>query len=203
MVTKKKCLAALVAVSLMISGCATTSSNGTSSGCSPATGALIGALLGALVGGKGDFAKGAAIGAAAGALSCVAFNAYSQKTASAEEVRRQHAYRVETPTLVEYQADGLGSVSKGSDLVINTRATVVTPQSGGAPTISEKLILTPPGQTKGPGVEKVLAQEGGSFYQTYTVPISRQLPAGEWQFFTTLYIDGKPVSSRSGKFTVI
>lgn len=199
----KRVFAFTISVCLVVSGCATTSSSGNSSGCSPATGALIGALLGALVGGKGDYAKGAAIGAAAGALSCVAFNAYSQKTASAEEVRRRYAYRVQAPTLVEYQAEGLGSVSKGSDLVINTRATVMTPEGGGSPTISEKILLTPPGQAKGPGVEKVLAQDGGSFYQTYTVPISRQLPAGEWQFTTTLFIDGKPVSSRSGKFTVV
>jgi outer membrane lipoprotein SlyB len=195
--------AVLVSVSLVVTGCANQAGSGQSSGCSPGKSALLGAFIGALIGGKGNYAQGAAIGAAAGALGCVAFNSYSQRLASAEQVRRDYGREVQQTTVVDYTAEALGSVSKGGDLIVNTKVVVATPYGAPPPTITEQLVIAPPGESKGPSIQKTLAQDGGAFYQTYTAPITRQLPAGVWNYATTIFIDGKPVRARSGTFTVV
>ena len=57
--------------------------------CNMVGAAIVGGLLGAAVGGK-DKLKGAAIGAGLASLACLAVNARSQQTASAEEARSQY-----------------------------------------------------------------------------------------------------------------
>jgi hypothetical protein len=197
----------LLCTTLVISGCATNNGGGTSSnaGCKPETGALVGALIGAALASQskdsGAAVGGALAGAWVGALSCVAINAYTRQTATAAEVRSSSP-AVVAPALQNYRADAPRSVPKGSDVVINTFATVVTPNDNSRPNITESIALYAPGM-EGPKTQKKLAQDGGSFTQTYTIPLTSKVPAGDWTFTTTLFIDGKAVQSKTGRFTVV
>ena len=197
----------LLCSALIISGCATNTGGATSSaGCRPETGALVGALIGAALASQskdsGAAIGGALAGAWVGALSCVAINAYSRQTASAAEARNSSP-TVYTPTLQNYRAEAPRSVRKGSDIVISTFATVVTPSDNSHPNITESIAISAPGTPDGPKAQKKLAQEGGSFSQTYTIPLTSKVPSGEWSFTTTIYIDGKPMQSKTGRFTVV
>lgn len=212
---KIKKIAAISVCAMYITGCATqggSSSSASSSECNAAGAALIGGLLGAAVGAAtGGGGKGAAIGAGVGAavagLGCIAINANSKQTASAEQVRQEYQAQYkkapDTIAVMNYTASGASSVQKGSTEQINTLATVVSPQSGAQPVITEKLELTAPNNQAGPTVTKTLAQSGGGFTQTYAIPIPKEAPGGVWTYKTTLFFDGKPQKVTTGKFTVV
>jgi hypothetical protein len=209
-------LASLLAVSVAItSGCATqggtTSSSSSGNECNSAGAALIGGLWGAAVGvATGGGGKGAAIGAGVGAavagLGCIAINANSKQTASADQARQQYQAQYkkapDTVTVLNYTSSGALAVQKGSTEQINTLATIVTPQNGVQPVITEKLELTAPNNQAGPSVTKTLAQSGGGFAQTYAIPIPKEAPGGIWTYKTTIFIDGKPQKTSTGSFTV-
>jgi hypothetical protein len=82
------CVAVLTTV-LAVAGCQSPGGPAGSAGvdpCNPAIGALVGGALGALVGGGDNRGKGAVIGAGLGALACVAVNAASRQTRTADQV---------------------------------------------------------------------------------------------------------------------
>jgi len=200
---------------VVASGCATQgggTSSSNSSECNAAGVALIGGLLGAAVGAAtGGGSKGAAIGAGVGAavagLGCIAINANSKQTASADQVRQdyQAQYRKapDEVAVMSYTASGQGTVQKGSTVNINTLASVVTPQNAPSPTITEKIEISAPNNQSGPSTTKTLAKTGGGFAQNYGIPIPKEAPGGVWTYKTTLFVDGKPQKVTSGKFTVV
>jgi hypothetical protein len=197
------------------SGCATpgTSTSSADSGECNATGAaLVGGLLGAALGiatkgGAEGAAIGAGVGALVGGLGCIAINANTKQTASAEQVRQQYQTQYRKPpeaiTVMNYSAVGQKTVQRGNNIQINTLATVVTPQNTTTPKITEKIELSAPNNQGGPATTKPLAQNGGGFEQSYTVPIPKGAPGGVWTYKTTLFIDGKPQRVSTGTFTVV
>lgn len=213
-----KKISAISIVSIYIvsaTGCAAPgmgTSSADSGECNAAGAALIGGLLGAAVGAatKGG-TKGAAIGAGVGALvaglGCIAINANSRQTASAEQVRQQYQTQYRKPpdtiSVMNYTASGQQTVQKGGNLQINTLATVVTPQNTLAPTITEKIEVSAPNNQGGPSATKPLAQNGGGFAQNYTMQIPKGAPGGVWTYKTTLFVDGKPQRVTTGTFTVV
>lgn len=209
-----KKIAAISVCAMYITGCATQggSSSASSGECNAAGAALIGGLLGAAVGAAtGGGGKGAAIGAGVGAavagLGCIAINANSKQTASADQVRQDYQAQYKKPpevvTVMNYTASGQGSVQKGSTVDINTLATVVTPQGAAAPNITEKIEITAPNNQPGPTTTKTLAKNGGGFSQHYGIPIPKEAPGGVWTYKTTLFVDGKQQKVTTGKFTVV
>lgn len=200
---------------VVASGCATpgtSTSSADGSECNATGAALMGGLLGAAVGfatkgGAEGAAIGAGVGALVGGLGCIAINANTKQTASAEQVRQQYQTQFrKTPdaiTVMNYSAVGQKTVQRGSNIQINTLATVVTPQSIATPKITERIELSAPNNQGGPTTTKPLAQNGGGFEQTYTVPIPKGAPGGVWTYKTTLLIDGKPQRVSTGTFTVV
>lgn len=204
------CTYIVVATGCATQGGSTSSSN--SSECNAAGAALIGGLLGAAVGAAtGGGGKGAAIGAGVGAavagLGCIAINANSKQTASAEQVRQdyqaQYKKAPDSVAVMNYTASGQNSVQKGGTVDINTLATVVTPQNAPAPNITEKIEISAPNNQGGPSTTKTLAKTGGGFAQHYGIPIPKEAPGGVWTYKTTLFVDGKPQKVTTGKFTVV
>jgi len=208
-------LSAVVVYVVTTSGCATPgggTSSAENSECNAAGAALIGGLLGAALGvatkgGAEGAAVGAGVGALVGGLGCIAINASSKQTASAEQVRQQYQTQYRKPpdaiTVMNYNAAGQRSVQRGGNLQINTLATVVTPQNSTAPKITEKLEVSAPNNQGGPSATKTLSQNGGGFEQSYTLPIPKGAPGGVWTYKTTLFIDGKPQRVTTGSFTVV
>jgi hypothetical protein len=204
----------VVSSTLVLSGCATTGAsmgqeNADSSGeCNAVGAAVIGGILGAIVSGKNDRGAGAAIGATLAGLACMAINFQSQQTASADQVKKQYQTQNKAlpkqATVTQYRAASPSNVRKGDALKIQTSATVLEADSGSKPNLSETIELSPPNNQKGPKSTKVLSKAGGgSFTQSYTVPISKELPSGVWGYKSTLFVDGKEQKVTTGKFTVI
>jgi hypothetical protein len=212
---KKISVYSVLVIYVLVSGCVsipnsgkakTSSSN--SNECNNIGAAIVGGVVGALAGGKKNRVSGAAIGAAVASLACIAVNSYSQQTASAEEVNRgykaQNNSLPSVPTIIEYKASAPKSVQKGTDLKIQTLATVVDSQSGSKAVLTETIELTPPENQKGPKTSKVLSENGGgTFTQNYSVPLPKEIPGGIWSYKSTLYLDGKLQKITTGNFIVV
>jgi hypothetical protein len=210
-------LAAMLATGCQDLGGTTGDAGGGSSGCNPIYGALAGAALGALVGGTTGnsggkrAAEGAAIGAGAGALACVAFNAYSKRTRTSQQVTQDyetqhHGQQPATPVVTAYNvnvnpADG---VQPGNTANVNSSMTVVDGASQPVGQIKEALTLSGPnGQMHH---EKVVNQDssgGGSYQNQFQIKLPSGLEQGAYQVKTQLYVNGQMLAERQQNLQVV
>lgn len=183
-------------------------------GCkNTAAAALVGGLFGALIGGK-DRASGAAIGAAISAIACMALDASSKQTQSSTEVMQQYQAQhdgqaPDKVTLMKYEGQTPASVGResGQPVELVSTGSIVVPSTQQNTQFFEELQLYVPGEKDPKVSKKQIAFSdggGGSFLQSFKLPISKAFPQGQYVYRTRiLAADNTVLGERTGKFQVI
>ena len=210
-----KSTSAIVAVSVFVVGCATpqATQNAGGGGCNAVVVGAIGALVGAAIAGgnRGRLATGAAIGGALGALACVAINAHSQQTKSAEAVeqdyRRQQGSLPPQPTVVRYATaiEPAQAIRAGSDVRIKSDIEVVPGREAGVQEIKEELVLINPDGKEFNRLPKVVNENGGAgqYQNTFAFKLPTSAPQGVYTARTVLYVNNQVVSQSDSKIQLV
>jgi hypothetical protein len=210
----------VAALALAGAGCQSvggTQGDGGGDPCNPAVGALAGAALGALIGGTTGngggrrAAIGAAVGAGAGAIACVAFNAYSKQTRSAQEVnqdyRQAHGGQAPAePTVTAYtmSVNPAAGVQPGSTAEVTSNMTVVDGRTQPVGQIKEALTLSgPDGQMRHEKVVNPNGGGGGSYQNQFQIKLPAGLAEGSYRVRTQLYVNGQMQAEREQNLQVV
>lgn len=208
-----KWLAAVIASALALTGCETTGgSAGTESDpCNILIGGIVGGIAGAVLD-RNRRGRGAAIGAAAGALTCVAVNAVSRKTRSAQQVeedyRRANQGQLppDEPVVQDYNVivNPTAGVSSGERLQVVSNMTVVRGTRQPVNEVKEVLTLTgPDGKTR--SAEKTASEQPGSgaYENAFSLTLPKGVAPGAYPVNTQLYVNGKQLAERKQQLRVI
>ncbi len=217
--------ALLVAISMLAVACQNTGSNSGSNGgsnggdpCNSVYGALAGAALGALVGGAtGDhsggkkYAIGAAVGAGAGALACVAFNAYSRQTRTAQQVTQDYEqqHRGQQPaqpvvTAYNVNVSPASGVQPGNTAAVSSNMTVVDGTSQPVGEIKEALTLSGPnGDIRHEKVVNPGTGGGGAYQNEFKIKLPSGIAPGAYKVTTQLYVNGQVLAQRQQNLEVV
>lgn len=213
--TTLRSLALTLAVATAVSGCATTggTAGGQADRCNPwATGAM-GAVLGAALGATRDSdaaAKGAIAGAAIGALSCMAINASSRKTQSAEavedEYRRTHATLPATPTVLAYDThiSPGNTITGGQNVEITSELKIVEGSSQKISSVREELVLLDPEGKEFRRVGKdVNSNVGGGYENKFAFAFPKGVSQGVYGVRTELLVNDEVVGQNSDDMRLV
>lgn len=178
-------------------------------GCRNAAAAIVGGLLGALVKSK-HRGEGAIIGAALGAVACMAVQATSQQTSTADAAYADYQARNsgQAPTTVMldgYRSDAPASAMRERDVQVASRGVLVVPPELRGSQFSEVLTLQVPGEAQPLVNQKRLeVQGGGGFADTFRIGLSKDLPQGTYRYRTQV-MDGHNavLGEQAGQFQVI
>ncbi len=206
--------ALLTAGALAVSGCANTGSGlagGDSDPCNLIAGTLIGGVAGALLD-RNKRARGAAIGAAAGAVACVAVNAVSRQTRTAQQVeddyRRGHRGQLppNEPVVQAYDVtvNPDAGVQSGEKLQVVSNMTVVRGARQPVNEVKEVLTLTGP-DGKSRTAEKKASERAGSgaYENAFSLTLPKGVAPGAYPVNTQLYVNGKPMAERKQELRVV
>lgn len=200
-----------LATSLVLSGCATTgggpgSAGGSGDGkCNPwATGAM-GALVGAALGAghnKEAAAKGAIAGAAIAALSCLAINASSRQTQTAETVQAEYRQAnagvlPSVPTVLAYDTSIYpgNRVAAGQSVEIKSNLKLVDGTQQRISSVREDMILlgTDGREIKRVGKDVSSNLSGGGYENTFSFSFPSGVSQGVYGVRTELLVNGQVV----------
>ena len=208
-----KKLTLLIITSLVGTGCETTGGNLLKSNdddpCNPAIGALIGGIIGAVAADKKG--RGALIGAGLGAVACVAMNAASRQTRTAEQVeteyRQQNAGRLpqSEPVVQSYNVNLTPSteIRSGNKIKVVSNSTVVSAINQPVNEVKEVLTLVGPEGKK--TAEKIANEKPGSgaYENTFNLNFPKNVASGTYPIKTQLYVNGKPREARSQNLKIV
>jgi outer membrane lipoprotein SlyB len=178
--------------------------------CNVVVGAAAGAALGALLGGK-DRGKGALIGATVGALACVAVNAVSRQTKSAEQVeadyRNQHAGKLPAgePVVQAYNVNVNpdDQVRPGEKVQVVSNMTVVRGADKPIQDVKEVLTLSGPDGTKTAEKKPTERPGSGAYENTFTLTFPKDVAPGTYPIKTQLLVNGKQASERKQNLIIV
>ena len=208
-----------VAVVFGLSGCATPGGTGegsdtqASSDCNPAIGALIGGILGGLIDGNSR-GRGAAIGAGVGALACIAANALTKQTRTAQQVednyRAQNKGSLPTESRVDRYNVSINpsdSVKAGGKFQVVSTIDVIQGSRLPIRELKERVTLfrsDRPSEVLAT-LDKVASQDAvsGTFENTFSFAIPQGVPQGSYPVQTILYLNGQVVDQRASKIYVV
>ena len=186
------------------------SSSGGSDDCNPVAAAIIGGIFGALINEK-NRAQGAAVGAGIATAGCLAINAVSRQTKTADVVESAYVAKNGTlppaPRVDEYKAGfvgGNGVVSAGKELKTRSIARVVRGTSVPLQEIREEIRLDLTQANGGRVVthSKVLSETGtpgsGEWVNDFTVTIPPGTQQGKYPMQLALYVNGQVVDRKGG-----
>lgn len=194
-----------VAIAATLSGCATTGSGTGSMGsdkCNPLAASLTGAFVGALAGATRDrnaAARGAVIGAAVGALACLAVNASSRQTRTADSVesayRTSHGGRLPSaPQVLNYDTEIApgAKVAAGQPIEVKSRFAIIDGSSKKLSSVREELVLL---DNSGKEIKRVGknvdASLGGEYENTFSFSFPKGVSQGIYGIRTELLVDGQ------------
>lgn len=206
--TTTRLLLLTMATTVILSGCATTGGiSGTPGGeqkCNPwatgAIGAVVGAALGATKNGDAA-AKGAIAGAALAALSCLAVNAHSRQTQSADVVQAEYRQAnagtlPSVPKVVTYDTNiSPGNrVSAGQAVEIKSNLKIVDGTQQRITSIREDMVLlgTDGKEIKRVGKDVSGTQTGG-YENTFAFTFPKGVSQGVYGVRTELLVNGQVV----------
>lgn len=209
-----------VLTSFTLSSCATVnpgdpaSSGGNSSvSCNSAVVGLAGALVGGLLAGGNDRVKGAAIGAAIGALACLAVNATSTQTKSANQVESEYkttnGQLPSSPSVVAYNTSiSPGQVIRpGSNVTVTSDIEVVAGQNEPVQNVSEEIILLDPSGEEFKRATKSVGESGksgsGAYQNTFSFQMPESAPQGIYSVKTQVYVNGKEEQQRANRIQLV
>jgi hypothetical protein len=215
-----KSASGVLAVTVFVAGCAMPrgggdmqNAKGSDGGCNAAAIGAIGAVLGAVIGwgNTRNMATGAAIGGALGALACVAINAHSQQTRSAEAVeqdyRRQAGALPPQPTVVRYATaiSPSQAIRAGSDVQLRSNIEVVSGRNISVKEIKEELVLINPEGKEFNRLPKVVNENGGAgqYQNTFAFKLPKSAPQGIYTARTLLYVNNRMVSQFDSKVQLV
>lgn len=172
--------------------------------CNVIAGMAIGVIGGLLFGGR-DRARAAAIGGAAGAMACIAVNAASRRTRTAQQVEEDyktaHAGELPqgAPVLQTYdvRVNPTTDVKSGESFQIVSNITVISSAQQPVSEVREAITLTgPDGKTR--NAEKVATEQSGSgaFENTFTLTLPSGVASGSYPVTTKLSINGQVAGER-------
>jgi hypothetical protein len=208
-------VAVTTAGAIALAGCANTGVGGLAGGdddpCNLIAGTLIGGIAGALLD-RNKRGRGAAIGAAAGALACVAVNAVSRQTRTAQQVeadyRRENRGQLppDQPVVQAYDVtvnpdDG---VKSGEKLQVVSNMTVVRGARQPVNEVKEVLTLTSPDGNSRSAEKSASAGAGsGSYQNAFSLTLPKGVAPGTYPVNTQLYVNGKPLAERKQELRVV
>jgi hypothetical protein len=156
---------------------------------------------------------GAAAGGALGALTCVAVNAQTRQTASAEEVDREARRRAggvapSQPTVVAYrmQVQPTTPVPLGRPISVMSAVEVANGSSETVVDLQETLVLVDPEGAQYPLSEKPMgaaSSRAGRFENTFTFTIPVNVSQGNYRAITRLRLNGKVVAQQEQPIRVV
>ena len=205
-------IAATVAATVLLSGCASTGSGGSDADpCNLLVGAIIGGLSGALLD-RNKRGRGAVIGAAAGAVACVAVNAVSRQTRTASQVeedyKRANSGRLppSDPVVQSYSInlDPGTRVRAGEKFQVVSNMVVVSGAAQPVTEVKETLALvSPDGKTR--SAEKRANDRAGSgaYENRFTLTLPEGVSAGTYPIKTQLYVNGRQVGERAQNLSIV
>jgi hypothetical protein len=207
---KAKFFCLMGAACLVVSGCQNMNSAGGGVSCNPGYGALLGGALGAAVG-ENDRTKGALIGAGVGALACLAINAYSAQTKTAQqaedEYKKQNKGKLPPadPVVQAYDVNvgNNGQIHPGEKVQVISNMTVVQGAAQPVNEVKEVLTLAGPNGTK--TAEKKANEKPGSggYQNTFNLSFPSDVAPGAYPITTQLYVNGKQVSERKQQLQIV
>lgn len=180
-------------------------------GCGNNVGAAaIGGLLGALVKDK-NRGQGAAIGAVLGAIACMAIDAQSRQTTTADSALQDYQARNggQAPTRVVldgYDSRAPSQVARQQDMKIQSAGTlIVPPAQQRTAQFTEVLQLQAPNEQPNTISRKPIAvRGGGGFEQTFGMTLPRDLAQGMYRYRTqVLDANDNVLGERTGQFQVL
>jgi hypothetical protein len=208
-------VAVLTASAIAISGCATHSSGQESADGGDPCNAIIGGVVGGILGAVLDHnrrGRGAAIGAAVGALACVAVNAASRQTRTAQQVEGEYRSKNQgrlppnEPVVQAYSVtmNPDSEVQSGEKLQVVSNMTVVSGQKQSVNEVKEVLTLTGP-DGKNRRAEKVASKQAGSgsYENTFSLTLPKGVAPGAYPVKTQLYVNGTQMAERQQALRVI
>ena len=172
-------------------------------GQSAVAGAALGALLGGLVDGKKGLRKGLVAGAAVGALGCLAINANSRQTRTAQQSDNEY---IQTrgrlpaqPQVVSYvPSTTSASGRRGQPLRVNSVIELVNGSQQPVNEVREELVVfDPQGEPFRNGSKQVTNNTGGRFENTFELVLPDSAPQGVYAMKTNLYVNGKLSATRN------
>lgn len=208
-------VALLTACALVIAGCETTGGTGSAGGdgdpCNILVGGIIGGIAGAVLD-RNRRGRGAVIGAAAGALTCVAVNAVSRRTRTAQQVeedyRRANQGQLppDEPVVQAYNVvvNPDAGVPSGERLQVVSNMTVVRGARQPVNEVKEVLTLTGP-DGKARTAEKTASEQPGSgaYENAFSLTLPKGVAPGAYPVNTQLYVNGKQMAQRKQELRVI
>lgn len=208
-------VAVLTAGALAVSGCANMGGGGLAGSdddpCNLIAGTLIGGVAGVLLD-RNKRVRGAAIGAAVGALACVAVNAVSRQTRTAQQV--EDGYRKANkgqlppnePVVQAYDVtvNPEAGVPSGEKLQVLSSMTVVRGAKQPVNEVKEILTLTGP-DGKSRSAEKVAGERPGSgtYENSFSLTLPKGVAPGAYPVNTQLYVNGKAMAERKQELRVV
>lgn len=203
-------LAALATLGAFLCGCAS-SSDDSGGGCNPLLGAGIGAVIGALVGQGNDRVKVGAAGAAVGALACVAYNYYSKRVKSSEQVSNEYAAQKgavpaqATISKFETQVVPASSVKAGSTVKVQSYIEVVAGTQQSSPAVEQEVSVYAPDGRLVRSAKKPANQGagGGGFQTSFEVAMPQGVPQGSYTVKSELYLDGHAEAKADTQFQIV
>ncbi len=194
------------AITMLASGCATSSMNGSDWGkCLGAI--VIGAGAGAALQGE----RGAYVGAAAGIAACFVINAQSKRTRSASEVeeeyRTRHAQLPTQPEVVRYDTQlSAPNVRRGDPLRIVSNIEAVEGRNAPIQEVKEEIRIYEPGSdTPFKTAQKVANNTGGSggYENTFTITFPSGMPQGRYVIETAVLVNGERADRGNQQIQVV
>lgn len=210
-----KLVSIIAAGSLAVSGCATMGVGGESDSggdpCNVIVGGVIGGVAGALLD-RNKRGRGALIGAAAGAIACVAVNAVSRQTRTAQQVeddyRRTNRGQLppNEPVVQAYKVtvNPDAGVQSGEKLQVVSNMTVVRGANQPVNEVKEVLTLTGP-DGKSRTAEKIASERPGSgaYENAFSLTLPKGVAPGTYPVNTQLYVNGKAMAERKQDLRVV
>lgn len=207
-------VAVVTAGALLVGSCAQTQGllkTSDDDPCNLLVGAAIGAIGGALLD-PDKRGRGALLGAAAGAVACVAINAFSRQTRTAQQVedeyRQAHSGRLPSsePVVQAYSVNlNPGTnVQSGEKLQLVSNMTVVRGASQPVNEIKEVMTLTAPDGNTRTAEKKANEQPGsGAYENTFNLTLPKGVAPGAYPVKTQLIVNGKPMAERNKELRVV
>ena len=180
--------------------------------CNPLVTGGIGALLGAFAGGEKHRAEGAALGAGIGALACVAYNYYTKRTKTVQQVsneyRAEHRGTLPAHTKVtrfDMHVAPASAVSPGSAVTVASDIEVVPGVKDPAPNLEQEITLYSPDGREVGKARKPASREpgGGGFATTYKMTMPQGVPQGVYPVKSQLYVNGQAQANSTASFQVV